>query len=305
MTHSSELSGVFAAAVTPLSADYSLDREGLLDLLTFLANRGAHGALLLGSTGEGPAFSQKERVKIFKTGIKIKQEFPDFKLLAGTGTPSLQETIKLTKKAYDIGFDGVVTLPPYYFRSASDEGLFTWYDAILSTAVPEYTAFLAYHIPKNSGVPLSLELLDRLKNAHPTRFAGLKDSSASLDHAIALGTQFKDDLIIMNGTDRLFTDALNAGAKGCITALGNLISPDLRSVWDAYAQGSYNLSAQAVLSHSRDVSERFPPAAPFLKYLLSALHNFPLWSVKPPLLSLSPRTADQALLAWKSRGQVA
>jgi 4-hydroxy-tetrahydrodipicolinate synthase len=136
------LSGVYAAAVTPLNADYSPDLEAIPELLAFLAERGCHGALLLGTTGEGPSFSAREREAIWKAGLKVREEYPEFRLLAGTGTPSLDETIMLTKTAFDIGYDGVVVLPPYYFRNASADGLLAWYRQVIEKGVPSDGAFL-------------------------------------------------------------------------------------------------------------------------------------------------------------------
>ena len=91
------LSGVYAAAVTPLNPDLTPDLAMIPELLAFLAERGAHGALLLGTTGEGPSFSQHEREAIFKAASKVKNKHPEFSLLAGTGTPSLEETIHLNQ----------------------------------------------------------------------------------------------------------------------------------------------------------------------------------------------------------------
>jgi 4-hydroxy-tetrahydrodipicolinate synthase len=233
MTHIHPLSGVYAAAVTPLKPDFSADLGALPELLEFLAGRGCHGALLLGTTGEGPSFAPRERLDIWRAAREICQTHPEFHLMAGTGTPSLEETIELTQAAFDLDFDAVVVLPPYYYRKASDDGLFAWYSLVIQRAVPAGKTLLAYHIPPVSGVGLSLDLLARLKEAFPARFGGLKDSSAELEHARQLGERFGSDLLILNGTDRLFSQALQMGASGCITALANLCSPELRQVWDA------------------------------------------------------------------------
>jgi len=119
-----KIKGVYAASITPLKKDFSPDLGSLPGYLDFLARRGCHGALLLGTTGEGPSFSTKQRTEIFKAALEVRQEWPEFRLLAGTGTPSLDETEGLTKAVFDLGFDGAVTLPPYYFRASEEDGLF-------------------------------------------------------------------------------------------------------------------------------------------------------------------------------------
>ena len=280
------LRGVFAAALTPLLGDQTIDLDTLPGYLEFLAQRGCHGALLLGTTGEGPSFAHHERAELMRSALRVRQVAPDFGLLAGTGTPSLEETILNTHSAFDLGLDGVVVLPPYYFRKVSDEGLFSWFSQIITRSVPEGGALLGYHIPGVSGVSLSIELISRLRDAFPTRFMGIKDSSGSPEHASLLGSRFGHDLVVFNGNDRLFSHALQAGAAGCITAMATLYSQDLRRVWEAYLAGASDPQAQARLDACRSVMDRYPPAPPLLKALLSSRHHFPCWSVRPPLLDL-------------------
>jgi len=300
MSEFHHLAGVYAAALTPLLPDFSPDPTALPTLLEFLAQRGCHGALLFGTTGEGPSFAPSERLAMFRAAMEIRQSRPGFRLLIGTGTPSLEETIELTRAAFDLGADGVVVLPPYYFRKVSDEGLLAWFGQVIQRAVPKGGALFGYHIPPITGVALSLDLLARLKDAFPDRFAGIKDSSAEAEHARNLGERFGADLLILNGTDRLFSLALQVGASGCITALANLFSPDLRQVWDAALRGETDEAAQARLNAARAVSESYPPAPPLLKMLLARWHGFPQWPVRPPLLPMPEETANQAWAALES-----
>jgi 4-hydroxy-tetrahydrodipicolinate synthase len=294
----SHLSGIYAAAITPLHRDYSPDLDAIPGFLKFLADRGCHGALLLGTTGEGPSFAAHERLAIFKAAQEARRTIPGFRLLGGTGTPSLEETIYLTQAAFETGLDGVVVLPPYYYRSASNDGLFEWYSKVIQRAVPEGGALLGYHFPKMSGVPLSLDLLARLKDTFQDRFAGLKDSSGDPEHVQRLKETFGNELVILNGNDSLLSLAMEAGESGAITALANLLSPDLRRVWEAVPGSQEQKQAQARLNAARAVMDRFQPAPSTLKVLLARRHPFPLWTVRPPLLPLDPETADRAALEF-------
>ena len=284
--------GIFAAAITPLRSDFSPDLSVLPSYLDFLAQRGCHGALLLGTTGEGPSFSPEQRRDVFRAALKVRQEHPEFRLLAGTGTPSLDETIALTHSAFDLGMDGVVVLPPYYFRKASDDGLFTWYQEVIHQAVPNDGAFFGYHFPGMSGVPLSLDLLARLKDTFANQFKGIKDSSGDPAFAEELGTRFGKDLVVFTGNDSLFTLALQSHAAGCITALANLISPDLRRLWDTSQSSQPDLKLQEKVNSVRAICEQYPPAPPLLKALLARYFGFPRWPVCPPLLPLPLETED-------------
>ena len=276
------LSGVYAAAVTPLKPDLSPDLAMVPELLAFLAARGAHGALLLGTTGEGPSFSITEREAIYQAAVKVKTRHPDFSLLAGTGTPSLEETSLLNQFVFDHGFDGVVVLPPYYFRGASEDGLYTWFSRVIEGSIHDGGKLLGYHIPQVSGVSLSDSLLKRLSTSFPAQFGGIKDSSGDLSHAQHIAASFPGHALLV-GHDRLMTAGLEAGAAGCITAAANLISPQLREIFDLHKEGKDTGPVQAKVDAARTLTETLMPFPASIKGLLAELHGFPLWPVKPPL----------------------
>ena len=288
------LSGVYAAALTPLKADSSLDLEPVPAFLAFLADRGCHGALIFGTTGEGPSFSPMEREMVWQTALRVRETHPDFRLLAGTGTPSLQETIDLTQTAFDLGYDGVVAVPPYYFRNATDEGLFRWFEQVIQKAVPSDGYLLGYHFPGVAGIGFSMDLLKRLKDAYPTQFAGIKDSSHDPALTSALGATFGADLAVFTGTDSYLSMALQNNAAGCITAPAILISPGLRAIYDAYSRNEDLSETQACITEQRHVLEKFMPFPPLLKALLSKKHDFPRWPVRPPLVETPDDLVEQA-----------
>ncbi len=295
MNDSSEINGVFAAALTPLHENGSLAEEELPGLLKFLAQRGANGALLLGTTGEGPSFSPEERIRIVRAGMQIRREFPHFKILVGSGTPSLEETISINKAVFDLGVDGVVVLPPYFFRNAPEAGIFEWFSQALRRSAPTGKAFLVYHIPSLSGINLSMDFFDRLLTSFPDHCIGMKDSSADPDFARQLGQRFGSALKVFNGTDSLFDLALENAAAGCITAMANLRSPDLRLIWNARRQEKVDLAAKERVVRGRLLMERFPPNPPLYKALIHRLHGFPLWNVRPPLVDLPPAQVETIL----------
>ena len=297
MTPQHPLAGVYAAAVTPLH-DSSLDLESVPALLTFLASRGCHGAVLFGTTGEGPSFSPGERETLMRCAREARESMSAmqrFRLIAGTGTPSLSETIDLTKLAFDLGFDGALVVPPYYFRKATDEGLFLWFSEVIQNAVPSDGFLLGYHFPNVAGIGFSIELLTRLKDSFPSQFAGIKDSSHDADLARDLGQRFGSDLVVLTGTDSYLQLAMQNKAAGCITAPANILSSDLRDVWEAMNQGNDSTEAQARVKAQRDILDKYPPFPPTLKALLHRLHGFPRWSVCPPLESISREMEERVV----------
>ena len=291
--NSHPLAGVYAAAVTPLRSDLSPDLEAVAPFLAFLASRGCHGALLFGTTGEGPSFSPTEREAVWRAALKVREQVPGFRLLAGTGTPSLTETIELTSLAFDLGYDAAVTLPPYYYRKATDDGLFKWFEQVIQKAVPSDCYLLGYHFPGVAGVGFSLELLSRLKDAFPAQFAGIKDSSHDSELARSLGKTFGPDLAVFSGTDSDFTLALDNHAAGCITAPANLLSPGLRQIYDGFHDHQDTREVQHKVSAQRHALEQVQPFPPALKGLLARLHGQPRWPVRPPLVETSDADLDR------------
>jgi 4-hydroxy-tetrahydrodipicolinate synthase len=284
--------GVFSAALTPLKLDGSLDLDSVLPYYDFLAKRGCHGALLFGTTGEGPSFSAQERMALGRTARAIQQDHPDFVLMMGTGTPSLSETVEMTRGAFAIGMQGVVVLPPYFNRKVSDDGLFDWFSKVLQQAVPEGGFLLGYNIPQMTGVHLSLDLLERLKTAFPRKFVGIKNSWVEADFAVALGERFGPDMLVLTGYDNLFQLSLSKHAVGCITASASVISPLLRQLWDADQAGQDPSAIQAEINRIRAVMDSCPPAPALLKDLLARWHGFPRWNVSPPLVPVSAAAVD-------------
>jgi len=297
MTSQHPLAGVYAAAVTPLheQPDSTLDVESLPNLMSFLAGRGCHGIVLFGTTGEGPSFSPTERETLMRAACEARQAMPGFRLIAGTGTPSLSETIDLTRLAFDLGYDAVLVVPPYYFRKATNQGLFTWFSDVITKAVPSNGYLLGYHFPNVAGIGLSIDLLARLKDAFPNQFAGIKDSSHDSELARNLGETFGSDLVVLTGTDSYLQLAMQNKAAGCITAPANVLSPDLRQAWDLINAGNDPTEALARIKRQRDILDKYPPFPPTLKALLHRLHGFPRWSVRPPLESLPLEMEDQVV----------
>src|SRR3990172_5598471 len=140
-----------------------------------------------------------------------------------------------------------------------------------------------------------MDLLARLKEAYPTQFAGVKDSSHDDNFAVELGKRFGKDLLVLNGTDSHFHHALKNHAQGAITALANLISDDLRKIWDLYQEGKDPTEIQVHVAGQRHLLEKYAPFPPTLKGLLHRVHDLPRWKVKPPLEEMDEKILEEVI----------
>lgn len=292
------LCGIHAAAITPINSDLSPDLTALSDYLGFLADRGCHGALILGTTGEGPSFSPGESYEIMKSAVYIRQSHPEFILLAGTGSPSLTQSVEMTRAAFDLGYNGVVVLPPYYFQKIDEDGLFRWFSELIRRAVPVKGFVLGYHFPALTGVALSFNLLARLMDAFPHQFIGIKDSSHEQNYAAEIRTALGEEFLIFTGTDAFLQEALEVKAHGCITAPANLISPDLRRIWEAHIMGMDTTDIQKIVTGIRQLLEQYSPFPPTLKALLTRCFGYPRWKVRPPLGELTKKVENDVYRAF-------
>ena len=291
-----DLRGVHAAAVTPLQPDLSPDLAALPALLDFLAQRGCHGALLLGTTGEGTSFSVDEHLAIIGAGVRYRDTArPDFRILAGTGATSLSDAIAITRGAFDLGVDGAVTLPAFYYKGVTAAGLVAYYEALLKAAVPADGRLLPYHIPQMSGVGLPAETLQTLRARYPQQFYGMKDSQDDLPHTLSILEQVPG-FGVFAGSDAIMAAALAGGGAGAITALANVTSPLNRAVWDAHQAGQTDAvaAAQAKLVKARQIAKGLSTPA-IQKAALAELFNFPRWPLRPPLLPLEPEKEQAAV----------
>ncbi len=110
-----------------------------------------------------------------------------------------------------------------------------------------------------------------------------------------LGETFGEELTVFNGTDSDFTLALQNHAAGCITALANIISPDLRNIYDAFINGKDTSSFQKKVSEQRHLLEKYQPFPPLLKALLARLYHQPRWHVRPPLVEMSKEDEEKVI----------
>lgn len=285
--------GVVPAVATPFDEQGRPELKNLQALIQDLKQQGVQGILLAGTTGEGPSLSLEEREEITAAGLEAAS---GLFVLAGTGCASLQDTLRATRRAFELGVDGVVTVPPFYFKNLKDEGLFAYFQRLFDDAVPAGRALFLYDIPQTTKVPLSSELIERLLAYAGERLAGIKDSTGDLDHTIALCERFPQ-LRVFVGSDKALLAGLQKGAAGCITAGTNLFASLAVRVYRAYCdQNPAAGELQETLTSARAVMEGYLPFPASVKSLLAVKHGTPGWKVRPPLVPL-PAPERETLMA--------
>jgi 4-hydroxy-tetrahydrodipicolinate synthase len=273
--------GVIPAVVTPFApGGGEVDLDALDAHVRWLYERGIRCIAPLGTNGEGPSLSLRERCAV----IERLAERP-LTLLPGTGATSLPETIELSRFALDHGVAGVMVAPPSYF-SAERDGVVRYYAALLD-ALPATARVFLYHVPAYTGVPIALEDVAALRTNYGQRVAGVKDSGGSVEYSKALlGI---DGLIVLSGSDGTVADAVRAGVHGVVSALANAVPELVIAVAEGRAE-------QAQLSKLREATKAVPQRAA-LKALVAARAGLPRAAVRPPQAELEPHEIDTLLEA--------
>jgi 4-hydroxy-tetrahydrodipicolinate synthase len=227
-TRSAPVPRFLVPTVTPVDRAGNFDEPLWRDMLSFFNDKGADGALVLGTTGEFSSFSVKERQKILESTVKNKG---NLEIVAHVGTTNLPETMELMLHAGKVGADSVLIVPPFYIKKVPLEGLVRYYSALLDAA--RIPVFL-YHIPAASGIPISNELVTALSQYD--MLYGIKDSSGSQEGLLAFIKRFPR-LKVFTGIPNLIELVIRSGGGGAISGAGNVFPGETAAVFRAARAG--------------------------------------------------------------------
>ncbi len=283
--------GLIAPILSPFNDDLSFDQNTYNELAKTLLNSGCAGLAPFGTTGEALSISAEERKQALD-GLIASGIDPSV-LIPGTGLCNLPESVALSQQAVDLGCEGVMVLPPFYFKGVSDDGLFSYYEEFIARVNRDTLRIYLYHIPQVSGVGLSIELVNALKEKYPSIVVGIKDSSGDWENTKNLLSL--DNFIVYPGSELPLIDAMKLGAPGCISATANLNSKPIAEVIDYCEDKNWDkaIALHNSVAQTRMVFQDYAPI-PAQKALLSQMTNRESWrNVRPPLIALTKEKTQQ------------
>jgi len=280
--------GIYAAAVSPFQQNGSLDHAKLLDYCQhLLTDGGCDGVAPTGTTGEGTSIAMADRLilpEVFaKAGIERDR------VIFGTGAPSAGDCVALTRAAVDAGFVNVLVLPPYYYKNASDDGLFAYYANLVEKIGSDELRVYLYHFPQMSQAPLSTDLVVRLRAEFGPIIAGLKDSSGDFEQSRAFVEAtggVEADFDVYPSSEAFLWDGLSIGTAGIISGSTNVTANLVQTARNA-APGADRDAAMKVVSDARCMAGKYPLMAAMktAEYLRSGDDRW--LQMAPPLRPLS------------------
>jgi 4-hydroxy-tetrahydrodipicolinate synthase len=291
--------GINAAVVTAMDADLSIDLDRMAAHSRWLLANGCNGLAVLGTTGEANSLGINERIEVLE-GL-VARGIPAAKLLPGTGTTAITDTVKLTRKAEELGCRGALLLPPFYYKNPSDDGLLAYFNEVIQRVAGDIKIYL-YNFPQQSAIPFSVDFIGRLLKANPGKVKGIKDSSGSYENSLAYVEAFaRDGFEVYAGDDSLLKKLLEKGSAGSITAASNVncaIGAAVYANWDN-AEGA---AAQDVLAATRKAVTGVP-LIPGLKALVARNTGDSRWlNIRPPHMKLTEAQMAALFSAFDASG---
>ncbi|HVB38242.1 MAG TPA: dihydrodipicolinate synthase family protein, partial [Vicinamibacterales bacterium] len=261
------------AACTPCDRNLKFDEAIYADMMAWFKEQGADGIVVLGTTGEFPSFSVAERKRVAEVALKHSHGMD---MMIQTGTPNFPETIELSQHAAANGANSLLMIPPFYYNNPPTEGLTQYYSMIFDAVkIP----INLYHIPRTSGVPISLDLLHSL--SHYPNLAGIKDSNGLPQEYEDFANTFPK-LNMRTGTLNNLERALDHD-MGAILMEGNNFT---RLIADVFAAKRGGRDYHPALARVREAIKIMRPAGIYgygpMKYALSLQMGTPQFYQRPP-----------------------
>jgi 4-hydroxy-tetrahydrodipicolinate synthase len=249
----SKINGIYAATMSILNEDLSLNVAKTIKHSEQLINDGCHGVAIFGSTGQAQLISVSEKIKLLNelSSSKYKEKF-----IIGTGLNSLTETINLMKVSTTLSFKRFLIMPPAYYKYGHAD-VINFYSKIIE-AVPDCEIVL-YNFEKLCGYKFDTVTIKELVKKFPKQIIGIKDSTYNIFEELKL-----ENFSILPGSETKLIKGLKMGCSGIITATCNVTAELSRKVYDDFIKDKNTVDNQKLC----DVREAFE------KYnLISGLHS--------------------------------
>jgi 4-hydroxy-tetrahydrodipicolinate synthase len=227
---------LLTAMLTPFDARDAVDLHEAARLARWLIEQGNHGLVVCGTTGEGPAVSDDEKLALFRATKEAVGERGA--IVANTGGNNTKHSVELTERAAKVGVDGILAVVPYYNKPTQD-GMLRHFGAIAeATSLP----IIIYNIPGRTGANMLPVTLLELARRHPN-IAGVKESSGDCAQFTAILRDRPAGFGFWCGDDHLFLPALALGADGLIGVASHLCAREFRALLEAYQSGDVTRAA--------------------------------------------------------------
>lgn len=267
---------VITAMVTPFDQKGELDLGAVVELAQWLAENGSDGLVLSGTTGESPTLTESEELVLFRT----VRDAVDIPVLAGTGSNSTATALEQTRRASEIGVDGVLVVTPYYNRP-SQAGLLQYFrDIAAATTLP----VMIYDIPGRTGRKIETSTILQLAR-EVDNIVALKDAAGDPAETARVIAAAPPGFEVYSGDDSLTLPLLSVGAVGAVSVASHWVGREIGAMIDAFERGDVSeasrINASLIGSYDYESSLDAPNPVP-TKVMLGVL-GLNVGQCRPPM----------------------
>ncbi|MFJ5761850.1 4-hydroxy-tetrahydrodipicolinate synthase [Neobacillus sp. NPDC093182] len=227
---------VSTAMVTPFDKKGHIDFSKTTQLVNYLIDNGTDSLVVAGTTGESPTLSKEEKLALFDHVVKAAAK--RIPVIAGTGSNNTYASVELTKRAEQLGVDGIMLVAPYY-NKPNQEGLYQHFKTIAeATALP----VMVYNIPSRASVNIHPETIIRLSKI--PNIVAVKEASGDLNAMTKIIANTDRDFDLYSGDDAIAIPVLSIGGAGIVSVASHVIGKEMQQMVKSFLDGDHEQAAK-------------------------------------------------------------
>ena len=287
--------GAGVAIITPFNEDGSVNFDEFGKLIEMQIEGGTDAIIVCGTTGEASTMNDDEHLATIKYCIdKVAGRIP---VVAGTGSNSTAEAINLSKKAAELGADGLLCVTPYY-NKATQEGLYQYYKAI-SDAVD--IPIIMYNVPGRTSTNIQPETAVRIAK-EVENVVAIKEASGNIGQVAKLASLADGCLDIYSGNDDQVLPLMSLGGIGVISVWSNVAPKQVHDMTTAYLNGDFETAKNLQLDAIDLIGALFCEVNPIPVKAGVNMLGYNAGSLRPPLTEMTDAGKERLRKAMEDYG---
>lgn len=286
--------GAGVAIVTPFNGNET-NYDALGELIEMHIAKKTDAIVICGTTGEASTMPDEEHLAAIEYTVKkVNGRIP---VIAGTGSNETAHAIELSKKAEELGVDGLLQVTPYYNKT-TQKGLVAHFTAIANAvSVP----VILYNVPSRTGVSISIEALKEL--AKVENIVAIKEASGNISYTMKVAAEVPD-LYIYSGNDDMIVPILSLGGKGVISVVSNVMPEETHDICELYFNGEVEKSRDLQLKMLELINDLFIEVNPIPVKTALNLMGYNAGNLRLPLVDMTDEHIEVLKASMKKMGLI-
>ena len=292
MTKTLPFTGSGVAIITPFNGD-TTNYDELGRLIEMHIEKGTDAIIICGTTGEASTMPDSEHLAAIE--YTVKKAAGRIPIIAGTGSNETAHAVALSKKAEELGADGLLQVTPYY-NKASSKGLIAHFTTIAeSVSIP----IILYNVPSRTGVNISIPVLKEL--AKIPNIVAIKEASGNISYTAKVAAEVPE-LYIYSGNDDMIVPVLSLGGKGVISVLANVMPQETHDMCQAFFDGNTEKAKDMQLKYLDLINALFVEVNPIPVKTALNLMGYNAGNLRLPLIEMEEKNLEVLKNSMKSAG---